>query len=43
MGMEHSGAVMSMLKLNELIRRNKKRMAGGHFTFAFPNMDRIWK
>jgi hypothetical protein len=41
--MEHSGAVMSRLKLSELISRNRVRMAGGQATFAFPNMARIWK
>jgi hypothetical protein len=43
LGMEHSGAVMSRLKLKELMMRNRVRMAAGQGTFALPNMARIWK
>jgi hypothetical protein len=41
--MEHSGAVMSRLKLRELMRRNRVTIAGGQDTLELPNMARIWK
>lgn len=39
LGMEHSGAVMSKLKLNALSQRYSATRVGGHATFDREKMD----